>query len=244
MSQVLNLVLSAEVPAWRAALRERCLRFFGSEELWRELESAYGAPHRAYHSLAHLAQMFAALDACPVATPYRGVIELATWFHDFCYETDSAAYPLNELNSVEAMLRLTGTLVPAPRRAEIADTPSLSLAREFILSTVGHLPTANCVGMGGCAVHACSLFLGADLSILGGTWAEVLAYDEGIAVEFGAGIANPDPLFAKGRLAALQSFKSRGRVFRTPDFLELEPAAQRNLDGLISRWSALAARPD
>lgn len=222
----------------RATLRKRCLRFFNSETLWCEIESAYGAPHRAYHTLAHLAQMFEILDQRAEANLYADAINLAVWFHDFCYDTDAERYRLNEFKSVDAMLSIIGRLVPPERRSAFVNEGSLLLAREFILSTVGHHPTAGCGNWPG-AVLACELFLDADLAILAGSWEQVEDYDAAIVREFSPG-HKPAPMFSRKRFDALSSFYVRDRIFLSPEFADLESPARHNLSLLLDRWKGVS----
>jgi dephospho-CoA kinase len=55
----------------REALRRRCDAFFGAPEIWPYLQAAYAESHRGYHTLHHLAELFATL------APYQGIKEWA-----------------------------------------------------------------------------------------------------------------------------------------------------------------------
>ena len=74
------------------------------DDRWKlRIETAYSEPHRYYHTLAHLENMFA--ESARFA-PLPPAVEWAIWFHDFVYDPRSAT---NEEDSHEHT-----RLAPAP----------------------------------------------------------------------------------------------------------------------------------
>ena len=72
------------------------------------LVSAYSEPHRFYHTLEHLSEMFKVAARLSDAADNAAPVQLGIWFHDAVYDprvTDneerSAALAITELNRSE-----------------------------------------------------------------------------------------------------------------------------------------------
>ncbi len=232
--------LDALLPAIEAAaLRTRCLRTFGSQAVWEALEKAYGEPHRAYHNLAHLQELFAGLDAFPRDMPHRQAVELAIWFHDFVYSTDLAQYPQNEALSAKAMFDILKA--HAPDWLEDARAAEVFLAGELILATKAHKVEAPFVRVDPTRLRAAELFLDLDLSILASAPDRLAQYDQQIALEWGQEPTKASLAFCEGRAQALRRLADRIPLFYSQDFAPREEQARRNLSMLSAHWEAQAA---
>ena len=92
--------------------------------LYEELISAYGEPHRRYHTLQHLEECFARFDEIAELAEHPADVELAIWFHDAIYDPRRND---NERRSADWAASCTGnssvhSLVMATRHEAIPQT--------------------------------------------------------------------------------------------------------------------------
>lgn len=219
------------------ALATRCHHFFGSSKVWPRLQTAYGEPHRAYHTLQHLSDLFEVLQPHLPATEHAQAIELAVWFHDFVYEVSPAAYPRNESLSAKAMVQVLARAAPHWLAEPILQ--EVHLAEMFILATKRHSLEGVLWPSGG-AQRAGQLFLDADLSTPAAPTDRFATYDSAIAVEWGQDPQQPAKAFCEGRAQALRAFLQRPALYRSPALHHLEKAARLNLQASVEHWEALA----
>ncbi len=224
-------------PATLAALRERCDACFGTPAVWPRIEQAYREPQRFYHTLAHLAELFAHLAPFP-DVPHRQAIELAVWAHDVVYATSLPDYADNEARSAQWLDAATAESCSAAWLAEHAE--ALGLARAFVIATRTHRLPDSLIGDAS-ARHAAELFLDADLAILAAPPERLLAYDRDIAREWGQAPEAPSEAFRHGRHQALVQLRAQAPLFVSAEFAPLTAAAHANLDRLIARHAAAAA---
>jgi predicted metal-dependent HD superfamily phosphohydrolase len=173
---------------------------------------AWAAPHRQYHTTAHLVDCLDQLDEAPAGAD-RDLAEAALWFHDAVYdpragdnEERSAAWARNALTSLGVSAAAAGEvarLVLATRHSEV---PADTLA---------------------------ALVCDVDLSILG---RDEEAYDEferRVRREY-AWV--PDPLFRAERARILSGFLRREPLYHTPLFhARFERRAKDNLARAVAR---------
>lgn len=204
------LPLPAGLPARWNALCQRVGAFKSADEADLTLDmllALYAHPPRAYHNLAHIAQLLGAFDDARMLADEPDAVEFALWMHDCVY------YPLrpdNEERSADAAAMIAGLLGCAPAFA--------SRVRECILVTRHSTPP----GRGDTALVA-----DLDLTILGTPHAEYDAYRRAIRAEFAFA---EDALFIEGRRAFVQRMLDKPGVFATPHFKRLlEDAARDNL---------------
>lgn len=214
------------------ALRRRCNAFFQTDALWPHIAQAYSEPHRAYHTLTHLHELFEHL------APYEntanwGAIELAVWFHDFIYTTDES-YAQNEYRSAQAMARLTRQCCPPDWHLAAGQQV---LAAQLILATANHQVSPYLAAQAE-ARQAAELFLDADLAILAASPARVDAYDVAISREWLCTNSWVTPLeFRHGRREALTRLANRKPLFYSPDFSTKTAVACANLQQLIAQYT-------
>lgn len=212
-------------------LRDACAACFGTMAVWPLIERAYSEPHRHYHTVEHLTELFDHL------APYRGeslwpAIELAVWGHDVVYATELPDYAENEARSALWLARVVEEhCAESWRRVHAAFLP---LAVQLIIATKTHwLPD----GLSGDARRAAQLFLDADLAILAADEARLLRYDEGIAREWRQSPAAPSDAFRNGRRQALEQLLAHDPLFLSADFAPLAAPARANLGLLIRRYA-------
>lgn len=183
------------------------------EAAWRDLSARYAEPHRAYHTLGHIAQCLEELEGARGFARDAAAVELALWYHDAVY--DPRAHD-NEDRSAELA---AGTAIvmgwPPDRARRVADLIRVSTHRELAAD-----PDAQ-------------LFADIDLSILGRPETAFDEYESQVRREY-AWV--PEAAFRAGRSAILQSFLDRPSIYATRPFREkYEAAARRNLARSIAR---------
>ena len=203
------------------AMRERFRRLFQSpaDAIFDEIEAAYAEPGRRYHTLAHIADCLAQLDAVHGREPMRRRIELALWWHDAIYDPTRAD---NEAQSASLARRHLASLGEAS--GEIDDVGRL------IMLTAGHTVTpADDVG---------ATLVSIDLSILG---QDPESYDR-YAAQVRAEYAHvPDVAFRAGRAQVMARFLAAPAIYADPGFRNrLEVQARRNIAREIATLTAAA----
>jgi predicted metal-dependent HD superfamily phosphohydrolase len=170
------------------------------------LVSAYTQPRRHYHNLEHLDRVLMTIERFDDLHDPTAVY-LAAWFHDFVYDPQA---PDNEAQSAERARSLLTNL---------GNRHTIERVQQLILATQGHQidPTDR----------DRSIFLDADLAILGADPARYQAYQRSIRREY-SWVSDPD--YQVGRSQVLQSFLDRDRLYCTDLlFNELESIARYNL---------------
>ena len=181
--------------------------------LFDDLERRYREAHRHYHTLQHLEECFAALDALRPDGSDATAIELALWFHDAVY--DVHRHDNEERSAAWAASILARAGVP---QALVDKVTSL------ILATRHHVPSAD--------PDACVL-VDADLAILGAPPARFREYERQIRAEYAH---VPEPVFTQKRRQILEDFLRRPALFVTPAFNAwYERQARYNLADALQR---------
>ncbi|HXI50124.1 MAG TPA: hypothetical protein VNH84_01405 [Candidatus Saccharimonadales bacterium] len=177
---------------------------------WRQLQSAYTEPHRHYHNLTHLQECLAEFDSARHLVHDPAAVELALWFHDFCYDTRTGDN--EERSALAAEETLSTADLPGPMREQI---------RRLILDTKHQSPPASPDG---------ELLVDVDLSILGRPRPRFEEYEHQIRREYSW---VPAVVFAFKRRGILKGFLKRPTLYRTEFFRErYEAQAKANL-----KWS-------
>jgi len=177
--------------------------------LIEQLVAAYSEPHRAYHTLQHLAECFGHLDACPHMPSHRGLLELALWFHDAVYDTKASD---NEERSASWSRRALPALTEAER-----------LVVEALVLVTKHDASPR--------TDDEKLLLDIDLSILGAPSARFAEYELQVRREYDW---VPEEAYRAGRSKILREFQQRPVIYHTPWFHEsLEHRARVNLESSL-----------
>ena len=182
------------------------------------LVAAYSAPERHYHDLEHLAEMFKVVERLSAHVENPNVLHLAIWFHDAVYDSRASD---NERRSAELAVDLLGPL----------GVPSSSIERiaQLIWATAhtdGTLP----------AMKDAQVLLDADLAILGASEERYARYARDIRAEY-AWVPEAD--YCAGRIAVLERFLARPRIYHTqPMFEEGDTRARTNMRAEIATLQA------
>jgi predicted metal-dependent HD superfamily phosphohydrolase len=178
--------------------RWRSLAGSNADALGEELIAAYSEPGRHYHGLGHVTWLLNEAERRAGRIVDMSFVGYAIWFHDAVYN------PMRGDNEEQS--------AAWARRALFAD-PRVERIARLIEMTKNHAA--------GDATSDEALFLDMDIAIWGAPRSAYRAYAAGVRAEYGH---VPDPAFAAGRGAFLESQLSRSRLFRT-DFYEDEFAA-------------------
>lgn len=183
------------------------------ETWWRELQTHYTAPHRAYHTLQHLAECLAHFDRVRPLVEQPTAVELALWCHDVIYE------PQRHDNE-EASAQWAQQLLQ-----EVGASPELCQRVPALIRLTQH--SAEPVDQDG------ALLLDIDLAILGAAADRFAEYEQQVRQEY-AWVAWP--AFCSSRAQILQGFLQRPTIYRT-DFFQtrLEAQARANLAASIAQ---------
>lgn len=175
-----------------------------ADDLFDELARAWGAPDRHYHDLRHLAESLAAVDLLA-----GGPLEhLALWFHDAVYGLGAGAD--EQASARLAHDRLLGAGLPDDEVAEVV---------RLVLVTEHHSP--------GPRDPAGARVSDADMAILASEPTRYAESVRGIREEYAR---YDDASFAAGRVAVLNDFLRRDRIFHTPTgYDRWERRARHNL---------------
>lgn len=171
----------------------------------------YDEPHRAYHTIEHLREAWAALERLLRAEAVTGerarTVRLALWFHDAIYDPRAAD---NEAASAALARRV---LAAAGEPAGVVD----DVAR-LVEATAEHRAAPDDAAAG--------CLLDADLWILSAPPDRYDRYVTQVRAEYAH---VPDSDFAAGRGAILRDLLDRPRLYVTNAALPWEPAARANL---------------
>lgn len=186
--------------------------------LFTQLIAAYQEPHRHYHTLHHLQQLFTALQnidprnslniGAASQNGNRPSIILAIFFHDAIYDTRSHE---NEAQSAKwASESLTKLNLPNTTIDRI--THLIHLTKHHPIQ-----PTDL----------DAQLLLDLDLSILATPPIQYQTYAQAIRQEY---YWVPEADYRKGRSQILQTFLNRDRIYHYPQMRHHESQARTNLD--------------
>ncbi len=186
------------------------LSISNSADLWAKITTAYGEPHRHYHTLDHIAAVVTLFETVRDRFEDPDQALLALYFHDIIYDPSRHD---NEAQSAHVLMnRLPGH--------------DVSRAAHHILATQKHLaehdPDTN-------------LVLDIDMSILGAPWPDYFAYARGVACEYMPVYGND--AYAAGRVALfLTPTIERDRIFLTEPFNYLDVQTKQNLSAERDLW--------
>jgi phosphopantetheine adenylyltransferase/predicted metal-dependent HD superfamily phosphohydrolase len=178
-------------PSWDSLMRHCCVSDDDGAATWTAVVSRYSEPQRAYHSLAHVAQMLRAL-------PESGAnvaIQLAIWFHDLVYAQPEVRRDLEEQSAADFWAFVSRVSLDEQLSQRVGN---MILASKQHIKTLAELDQQN---MDQFSRHEMQLFLQLDLSILATDAASYDAYSEAIRIEYNQ---VPPADFRTGRHAFLQ----------------------------------------
>lgn len=158
------------------------------------VQSAYSAPDRAYHGVAHILHCLRMFDFYRHMFEEPDLVELALWLHDVVYDTHSRDSEERSADLAEGFLREVGldyhahavrALIMCTRHDEPAFGPDAALLADI------------------------------DLSILGADLETYIKYENGVRQEY-SWVQTQDFLY--GRKELLMDFVNREQLFQTDVF--------------------------
>lgn len=177
------------------------------DALGQSLIDAWSAPHRHYHTLAHLVFVLDLIAAHRALADDPEAVLLAAWFHDAVYAPKRSDN--EELSAQWAERDLVACGIATTRAARIG---------AMIRATAGHAAART---------RDEALLLDADLAVLGADADVFDAYERGIRAEYAWA---PWLLYRTKRAEVLASFVERPRIYATDAFgAAFEAAARANL---------------
>jgi predicted metal-dependent HD superfamily phosphohydrolase len=196
---------------WRKCFTDLALA--PADDVFETLAQRYLEPHRAYHTLQHIAECF--LQLAHVDAEPSPAVRIALWFHDAIYDTRR---PDNEAESAAYARRV---LLEAGATGDTAR----SVERMIMATRHDAVP----------ATTEEELVVDVDLSILGARHERFQQYEEQIRQEY-AWVE--EGVFRQARMAILRSFLDRPSIYMTERFrADLEARARANLTWSIGRLS-------
>ena len=184
--------------------------------LFEQLVTAYTKADRHYHNLNHISHVLIPIERFKLELQNPIAVKLAAWFHDFVYDSQASDNEFQSARLAKELLR------------ELNISPStIDRTQQLILATKGHQIDPNDVDR--------SIFLDADLAILGSNPVQYQNYARSIRKEYSW---VPDAEYQIGRTQVLENFLQRDRLYCT-DLLfdELESIARLNLIQEITKLS-------
>ncbi len=187
-----------------------------TQAAWTEIETAYTETHRRYHTLTHIEAVLHNLDEHRQLFEDPDIAELALVYHDLVYD------PARHDNESQSAARLTARL------SDHLDGNRLNRACSHIEATRHHNETPD---------RDTNLILDLDMSILGASWPDYLAYARGVYAEYAPVYGTES--YAVGRVKLfLEPTIAKPRIFLTAPFAALEPRTHDNLTREKSLWLA------
>lgn len=185
-----------------------------ADAVYRDLVARYAEPHRAYHTLDHVAGCLRLLDEVRPLPARPDEVELALWFHDAIYDPRRADNEEQSAQLAAGALSALGVAEVAAGR--VADLIRLTDHRAVDLTSDGALVTD------------------VDLAILGAEPAAFDAYDAAIRREY---TWVPEQVFYRERAHILEGFLARKRIYQIPALYDrFEQRARDNVTKALGRY--------
>lgn len=179
------------------------------EKHFQGILRAYRQPHRHYHTLEHLADLFECLPGIRADQPIPEFLAYAVWYHDVVYD------PTRSDNEEQSADRAGHEL-----KESLVASPTIEMVRRLILLTKHGWSEPE-------REEEASL-LDADLAILAADAPRYGRYAKAIRLEY---IHVADQDYRKGRSAVLIHFLKQDRIYRTTiAYQNWESAARHNLE--------------
>jgi|GEM_PF-1720276 len=183
-----------------------------TKELTKKIMSQYGQEKREYHNLEHIQHSLWELDKLNDNKIDKTSIELAIWFHDYCYKAGASDNEVQSAKFMEDNLRSYTSQI------------NIQFVKELILA---HPKSKNL------SLNQ-KIFLDIDYSIFGQKPLEYMSYKQNINLEYQC---VPKWIFRFKRKAFLKRLLRSG-VFQTEWFKEkYKEKALKNIKDELSHWT-------
>jgi predicted metal-dependent HD superfamily phosphohydrolase len=197
---------------WQNTLKTLAVDKVSAAQIFNDLVQAYSDSNRYYHTLKHVGCVLNTIQTLQAYTQNLVVLELAAWFHDVIYNTQSSDNEEKSADYAGEVLNKLG--IP---------TSCITKVQYLILSTKYH--QADDIDS--------QVLLDADLAILAANPTDYQEYAHAIRQEY-AWVS--DSNYIQGRTKVLEKFLQRQRIYFTPLMYEiLEQAARDNIQAEIEQ---------
>ena len=181
-------------------------------ELLNKITQRYSEPHRRYHNMGHIGQMFNAMTELRFELTSFQI--LAIYGHDLIYYPGAKD---NEEKSAREIITLCDDLTEN----------QTVIVRAIIMSTKNHVPLPEALGQSEEVIDL-------DLSILASNEEDYKKYVSQVRQEY---YMIKDEQFNAGRKKFLKEFLKRDKIFQTARGIEkLEQAARDNMTAEVGRY--------
>lgn len=197
---------------WQNTLKTFAVDKTSAAQVFSNLVQAYTNPNRHYHTLKHISYVLNTIQTLLAYTQDLTAVELAAWFHDVIYDTQSQD---NEEKSADYASEILDSL----------GLPSICITKvkRLILNTKHH--QADDIDS--------QVLLDADLAILAAEAVDYQEYANAIRLEY-AWVSDND--YIQGRTQVLEKFLQRQRIYFTPQMYEKsEQLARENIQAEVRR---------
>lgn len=184
--------------------------------LYDQLVAAYSERQRHYHTLQHLRECLAHLEATAMLAHRPAEVEVALWFHDAVYD------PRRQDNEERSAHWAADGLRAAGCGEDVAGR-----VRAMVLATREHAASGDA---------DTQLLLDIDLAILGASAARFGEFERQVRAEYAH---VPEAAYRTGRATVLAGFAARPRIYGTQPYrVALETRARDNIANAIARLQA------
>jgi predicted metal-dependent HD superfamily phosphohydrolase len=200
--------------AWVELVRSAGLDRATTSRDHADLVRRYREPHRAYHTLEHVAAVLAEVDrlvAAGAPSDDLWTVRAAAWFHDAVYDPGARDNERASALLAGAVLERWGVAPERRRRVEAL----VGLTANHVPDDAPDVPPADA-----------ALLADADLAVLAATSARYDTYARAIRREYGR---LGDDAYARGRRAFLAALLARPRLFHTAAMAGAEAVARANV---------------
>ena len=187
--------------------------------LWQDIATHYSEPTRAYHTLAHLRQLFSQFEQIKHKLCQPSIIALALFYHDVIYHPKCSD---NELKSAEYASEVLSTYLTVAQTERIY---------HLIMMTAKHqlddMNSINGYGYEQDFDSDAAYLLDMDLSILGAPWSKYEQYTKAVRQEYHH-LTTAD--YRVGRTRVLEDLLDHPTLYLTGDYYQrLEAQARENI---------------
>ncbi len=175
------------------------------DKCWQELIEKYQEPHRTYHGIQHIIELFATWESINYRVEDYNTVAFSIFYHDIIYDPTSTE---NEAKSANFFKAKIGKSVYPKAEKVVAQ----------ILATKKHRLSFDA---------DTNFLLDLDLAVLGQRPEQYVKYCKAIRQEYSM---YPEDVYIAGREQVLKAFIQRDRIYHTDAFFALlELGARENM---------------
>ncbi len=187
---------------------------------WQEIEGAYQAPERRYHTFEHVGEVLTLINIILDGAPVPPALTLAAWLHDLVYDT-------TRTDSETESVRWAGELLPPLGFGDEVVVETCGM----IAMTISHQPPDD--------DHNAQVLCDADLAILGSPPRRYERYAADVRWEY-ANVS--EAAWREGRRHVLESLLARPRLYHDVSMRGWETRARRNIGSELAAVCAEGVR--